>query len=207
MKKIFLFLMVLALSLFAEKITYQIDFRCNKVGDAKVIWKQQATAIQWKLLMQRYGNNPALLKKEVISSLPNYQLSNFQFKKDEMNRAFIFSFDAKGIVRYRGNGIWQFEYEKDMTPRKINNHTWLFSNTEADGNFIDEEFITLILPKEIKNAHLSKNEFDDPVLEYYLKPSFIHSFSLVSIVGILLIVVGLILILLYFFGKKDYAHS
>ncbi len=86
-------------------------------------------------------------------------------------RAFIFSFDAKGIVRYRGNGIWQFEYEKDMTPRKINNHTWLFSNTEADGNFIDEEFITLTLPKEIKNAHLSKNEFDDPVLEYYLKPS------------------------------------
>ena len=207
MKRLLLFLMVLHLSLFAEKIVLQLDIECNEVGDAKVVWKQQATALQWKFLMQRYGNNPSLLKKEIISSLPNYQLSNFKFTKDEMNRAFTFSFDAKGIVKYRGNGIWQFKYGKKYTPRKINDHTWLFSDSETQGDVITEEFLTLKLPKKIKNVQLTKNEFDEPVLQYYLKPSIVHSISIATILGIVLIVAGIVLVMLYLFGKKDNATA
>ena len=203
MKKILLLIVLIHISLFAEKLILQLDIVCDEVGNAKIIWKQQATALQWKLLMQRYGNNPSLLKKEIVSSLPSYELSNFKFTKDEMNRTFIFSFDAKGIVKYRGNGIWQFKYEKEFTPRKINEHTWLFSNTETMGNTINEQYITLKLPPDVKNVQLTKNEFDEPVLQYYLKPSFWHSLSITTEVGIVLIVLGIGFIIFYFFGSKQ----
>ena len=202
--KVFVMLMILAGLLFAEKLSINLDIVCNEVGDAKVIWTQQATAAQWQALMQKYGNNPALLKREIIYSMPGSELSNFQFQKDEMNRKFIFSFDAAGVVEYKGGGKWHFQYEKKYTPRKINDKTWFFTYSEspAPGSILEYD-ITLKLPPKAKNAHLARNEFDEPVVEYELKPKFISSISLFVWIGMVLMVGGILLVIASFFGKES----
>ena len=203
MKRAIVMIMAVVQILCAEKLIMQMDLDCNEVGDATVTWTQKATAFQWKLLMQKYGNNPALLKKEIVYSLPNYDLSDFRYKKDEMNRVLQFSFKAKGVVVNKGDGKWHFAYEKGFTPRKIDDRTWLFTNTTGDGGLIEEAYITLRLPPNAKNAHLTKDEYDEPVLEYVAKPSFWVSVSWLTIAGVVILVTGLILLVYGFFGAKD----
>ncbi|SMC08817.1 hypothetical protein [Nitratiruptor tergarcus] len=201
MKKIFV-LILLTLSLFAEKIIIQLDVNVNECGDAKITWTQKATAFQWKMLVQKYGNNPALLKREIIASLPGYELTNFSFKRNDIERTMIFSFDAKGVVKYKGNGIWHFKYEKKFTPRKISPTEWFFTDTENEGNILAEYDISLKLPQRAKKAHLTTNEFDEKVLEYFLKPTIFQRISIVTYIGIGLIFIALVLALIALFYKE-----
>ena len=202
MKKIIILLLLLSLSLFAEKITLQLNMNVNEYGDAKVIWVQKATALQWKKLLQTYGNNPSLLKRDIFSSLSEYELSNFSFKRNDIERTMVFSFDAKGVVKYKGNGIWHYRYEKNFTPKKISPTEWFFTNTEQEGGVVIEYDESLKLPKRAKNAHLSTNEFDEKVLEYYLKPSIFNRISIIAYAGIALIVFALLLAISALFYRE-----
>ncbi len=203
MKKAVLFLgiILLSLSVRADKIVINLDIKVTNKGDAKVVYSMKATAMQWKQLMAIYGNNPALLKRQIIDSLPTYELTNFNFKKDEMNRSFIFSFDAKGVVKYLGNGKWQFEYDKKATAKKINETQWFFTDTENDGNVLLETDTTLTLPKGAKDVKTTVNEFGKNVLEYTLKPPTHINWLL--IIGILLFLAGIITVVIAFTAIKE----
>lgn len=203
MKKIVLILgvILLSLSVKADKIVINLDIKVTDKGDAKIVYTQKASAMQWKQLMAVYGNNPALLKREIIDSLPAYELTNFNFKKDEMNRAFIFSFDAKGVVKYLGNGKWQFEYDKKATAKKINETQWFFTNTENDGNVLMETDTTLTLPKGAKDAKTTVNELGKNVLEYTLEPPTHINWLL--IIGLLIFLAGIITVIIAFTVIKE----
>ncbi len=201
MRKLVL-LLCLSVALFAEKIILQLDMKVNENGDARIIWTQKATASQWKMLLQMYGNNPSLLKREIIASLPGYELTNFSFQRKDIDRTMIFSFDARGVVKYKGDGIWHFKYEKIFTVKKISPTEWFFTNTENEGGTLFETDISLKLPQKAKNAHLTTNEYDEKVLEYYLKPSIFTKFSIWVYIGLGLIFIAAVLAL-YALLKKE----
>ncbi len=194
-------LIFISLTAFGEKVVLNLDYKVNEKGDATIVYTQKATAMQWKNLMQVYGNNPALLKKEIISSLPTYDLYDFSFKKNEMEREFIFTFKAKGVARYKGNGIWEFEYDKKSTPKKISETKWFFTNSQNENNVIYEYNTSLTLPKNAKDTQLTQNEFGKSVLRYTLKPK--KEFSWWTIAGILLIIAGFITIIVAFTAIKE----
>ena len=203
MKKVVLifWIILLSISVRAEKVVVNLDIKINSKGNAKVIYSMKATAMQWKQLMAVYGNNPALMKREIIDSLPTYELTNFNFKKDEMNRTFTFSFDAKGVVKYLGKGKWQFEYDKKSTVRKLNETQWFFTYSEDSGNGLIETDTTVTLPEGAKNAKTTLNEFGKNVLEYTLKPPTHINWLL--IIGALLILAGIITIIIAFAVIKE----
>ncbi len=203
MKKVVLILWIILLSLSvrAEKIVINLDIKVTDKGNAKVVYSMKATAMQWKQLMAVYGNNPALMKREIIDSLPGYELANFNFKRDDMNRTFKFSFDAKGVVKYLGNGKWQFEYDKKATAKKINETQWFFTNTEDQGGSLLETDTTLTLPKGAKDVKTTVNEFGKNVLEYTLKPPTHINWLL--IIGILLFLAGIITVIITFTVIKE----
>ncbi len=203
MKKIALFIgiILLSISVKAEKVVINLDIKVNGRGDAKVVYSMKATAMQWKQLMAVYGNNPALMKREIIDSLPGYTLTNFNFKKDEMNRSFIFSFDAKGVVKYLGKGKWQFEYDKKSTAKKISETQWFFTYTENQGNGLLETDITLTLPKVAKEVKTTVNEFGKNVLEYTFKPPAHINWFL--IIGVLIFLAGIITVIIAFTVIKE----
>ncbi len=203
MKKVVLifWIILLSISVRAEKVVVNLDIKINSKGNAKVIYSMKATAMQWKQLMAVYGNNPALMKREIIDSLPTYELTNFNFKKDEMNRTFTFSFDAKGVVKYLGKGKWQFEYDKKSTVRKLNETQWFFTYSEDSGNGLIETDTTVTLPEGAKNAKTTLNEFGKNVLEYILKPPTHINWLL--IIGALLILAGIITIIIAFAVIKE----
>ncbi len=197
MKKIaftfLLFVFVCSLS-FGEKIVINLDVTVNKVGDAKIVYTQKATAMQWKNMVRVYGNNPSLLKREIIASLPSYKLENFSFKRDDMNRTMIFSFDARGVVKYLGDGRWEFEYDKKYTPKKITETKWFFTNSETNGNVLYEYDLSISLPKGAEDVKLTQNEFSKSVLRYTLKPE--TGLSWLTIIGGVLFFAGIVTVLL-----------
>ncbi len=204
MKKVIFYLSVFFFSVswvFAEKVVINFDITVNKVGDARIVYTQKATAMQWKNLVNVYGQNPSLLKREIISSLPAYELENFSFKKDDMNRTMVFSFDAKGVVKYLGDGRWEFEYEKKSTPKKITETKWFFTNSETDGNVLYEYDVSLSLPDGAKDVKLTQNEFGKSVLRYTLNVGVGISWWVIA--GILLLIAGIITVILGVFAIKE----
>ncbi len=200
-KSVTIILLFFSLGVLGEKLVLKLDIKVDNKGDATITYTQKATAMQWKNLMKIYGNNPALLKREIIESLPAYDLSDFSFQKKEMDREFVFTFKAKGVVKYRGEGIWEFEYDKNATPQKLTENKWFFINSESDGNTIYEYNISLTLPEKAKNTQLAQNEFGKSVLRYTLKPE--KQISWWTISGILLIIAGFITIIVTFTLIKE----
>ncbi len=171
-----LFVLLAVISLFSlsfpqsnlEKIKMEFEVTIDNVGNAKIVYKQSATAAQWKILNQVYGQNPALLKRDIMKELSAYELYNFDFKKDDMNRTFILTFKAKGVARYKGNGIWDMEIEKTFSPKKISDRDWYLTSTETMGNVLYESHFTVKLPEGVKKSEITTDEFGKQVLRYQL---------------------------------------
>ncbi len=200
-KTLILWLLVLCFSVFAEKIEFNFDINIDKKGNAKIVYTQKATASQWKNLMAVYGNNPALLKRELIRSLPTYELENFSFKRDDMNRSFVFTFDAKGVVKYLGEGVWEFEYDKKSTAKRITDTKWFFTNSEAENNLVSQYNVTVTLPEEAKDVKTTVNEFGKSVLRYKLKTK--SNIPWFLIIGGLVFFAGIVMIILSFTVIKE----
>ncbi len=192
---------VFSSAVFAEKVVINFDISVNRVGDAKIVYTQKATAMQWKNLVRTYGNNPALLKREIISLLPGYDLGHFSFKRDDMNRTMKFSFDARGVVSGIGDDKWEFEYDKKSTPKEITGTKWFFTNTETDGNVLYEYDISLSLPSGAEDVKLTQNEFGKNVLRYTLKSGM--NIPWLTVMGALFLFAGIISIILAFTVIKE----
>ena len=180
-------LFVSTLAFGMEKIKMDFTMDVSPVGDSHITYKQSATAVQWKILNQTIGQNPALLKREITHELSAYELSNFRFKKDPMSRTFILTFDAAGIAKYRGNGQWEIEVEKDFSVKKLSDRTWYLSNSSTDGNVLYEISSTINLPSTVEKSEIATNELGKQVLRYKLpQKRQLHLLLLLAVVSFVL---------------------
>lgn len=203
MKKFFAFLIILLVSagVFAqtEKEKFEITMKIDNLGNANIELKQSADAMKWKQWNKVYGENPSLLKRNISYILSAYELGDFSFKKDDMNRTFYFTFKAKGVARYKGDGKWEIEVEEDMTPKKMSKTNWLFVSSSKQGNTVSENYTTIILPTKTKESEIGYNEFGKKVLKY--KAGKDSHFPAMLITGGVSFLLGIIFIVAGFFVK------
>ncbi len=175
-----------------EKIKMELDFSIDRVGNAVITYKQSATAAQWKILNQTIGQNPSLLKRDLQHQLSAYELYDFSFKKDDMNRTFILTFKAKGVARYKGNGLWDIDVEKEFSPKKISEKDWYFTTISTEGNVVYEGHISVKLPEGVEKSEITVDEFGRRVLRYRLPPE--KKFPIYLLAGGITAILGLSLI-------------
>ncbi len=175
-----------------EKIKMEFEFKIDDVGNAEVVYKQSATAMQWKILNQTIGQNPSLLKRDLMHQLSAYELYDFKFSKDDMNRTFILTFKAKGVSKYKGNGVWDFKIEKEISPRQVSKNVWYLTMTNTEGNVLYEMYATLKLPDNVEKSEITTDEFGKRVLRYKVPvkkelPVFLILGAVSGVLGIVLI--------------------
>ncbi len=175
-----------------EKIKMEFEFKIDKVGDAVIIYRQSATASQWNILNQIYGQNPSLIRRDLQHQLSAYELYDFNFEKDDMNRTFILTFRAKGVAKYKGNGVWDINVAKDFSPKKISERNWYLTSIQTQGNVIYEAYISINLPKGVKESEITNDEFGKRVLRYKVSlekelPIYLIASGFTAALGIVLL--------------------
>jgi len=183
-----------------EKIKMEFNFKIDRVGNAEITYKQTATAAQWKILSQTVGQNPSLLKRDLQHQLSAYELYDFNFKRDDMNRTFILTFKAKGVARYKGNGVWDMDIEKELSPKKISERDWYLTTISTEGNIIYEGFFSVKLPEGVEKSEITVDEFGRRVLRYKLPPE--KKLPIFLILGGVFGIIGISLIGASFVVKK-----
>jgi hypothetical protein len=196
---VLLFLPAVAFSQ-GEKIKMDFTFVIDELGNAKITYKQSATAQQWAVLEKTIGQNPSLLKRNLQHQLSAYDLYDFKFSKDAINRTFTFTFKARGVARYKGNGKWDIDIDEDFTPQKISKSDWYLTKSETQGDILYEYHFFVKLPKNVKNSEITTDEFGRKVLRYQIPVKKPVPYLLIAsaVTGL----IGIILIILSFFLKE-----
>jgi len=199
-KLLFFLLFLLPTAAFSqgEKIKMDFTFVVDELGNAEITYKQSATAQQWAVLEKTIGQNPSLLKRNIQHQLSAYDLYGFKFSKDPMNRVFTFTFRAKGVARYKGNGKWDIDIDEDLTPQKISKSNWYFTKSETQGDTLYEYHFFVKLPKNVKSSEITTDEFGRRVLRYQIPlkkplPYLLIASGITGLAGITLVALSFVL--------------
>lgn len=164
----------------------------SELGDATFVMRMTFSASQFQQWQQRYGMNPSLLKREMGKYMSQYDITDFQLDKNEMEREVTITIKARGITTYRGNGRTEIEVPKSWRLVDKDAHELKFNYLEPAGNGVTVQgHVTTKLPE-------TATDISEPVPAEggmkrvtYLMPVASKS-STGLILGIGLVVVGLV---------------
>ena len=165
----------------------------SELGDATFVMRMKLTASQFQEWQQRYGMNPSLLKREMSKYLTQYDITDFQLQKDEMEREITMTIKARGVTTYRGNGRTEIEFPKNWKLVDQDAHELKFNYIEPVGNGVSiQGHITTTLPQ-------AASDISEPVpaeggmqrITYSMPVASRSSMSL--ILGLGIVVLGLLL--------------
>ena len=193
--KIYLFtiLLMLACSLQAEQMKQKITMKIDSLGNARIVLDMNMNASAWQTWSQTTGSNPALLKREIERSMPQYFLDEFKLDKNDMERSFTLSFKGLGVCKVDKKGNWILETDEknpditELTERKY----MLVSSPEEFGGQIQQTYI-VEFPEAAKDIEIEKDAFGKTIFEFDMeKPG--GGFNFLRMGGFVLMLGGVVL--------------
>lgn len=140
--------------------TRQIDksFVLDKHGDGQVTISYHLSASQWTLWRQQYGDRPDMLWRDLKQELANMALSDFDLKKDDVERSATVKISFRGGPRLRSDGASEIGVPKEMKKISDSGREWIFSAVSQENSYapIINQTIRVTLPAEARNARLSQ---------------------------------------------------
>lgn len=182
----------------------QIDTRITPLGDADITITIKFDAEGWQNWKSTVGENPSVLKRELDRMFSSMVLSDYKLDRNDLEREVSFHVHAVGVCRYLGNNIWETDLDTGVasgmvTRRKLNENTFLVSQSLSEGGITMQQEMTLTTPTGASALTEAKSEMGMPVLRYEFQPpnqssgvSVIQAgmSSLVLIAGVLLLILG-----------------
>lgn len=181
---LFSFLVLQAQELLKPKMEMKID----SIGNADIKISMTMNANQWQMWSQTFGNNPALLKRNIEKEMPGFFLDDYKLEKNDMERSFNFTFKAYGVCEVNKKGTWIVSTEQknpDLT--QLTDHKYMMVSTDVANGM--QETTIIEFPESAKNIKQTKDAFDKTQFEFDMKEirSGINWFLWI---GILLAVAG-----------------
>lgn len=138
-------------------LNFDQQVNVNELGDGVFKIHMKFNAAQFQVWEQRFGSNPSLFRREVSKQLSQYELTDIQLEKNEMEREVDVTVKASGVTRNKGEGRVEMDVPKDWRLVNKDGNELKFNFLEPVGNGVSiQHFITVDLPKDV-------TEVSDPV--------------------------------------------
>lgn len=175
--------------------TMQIDksFVFDKLGDGQVTIKYHLSASQWTVWKQQYGDRPDMLWRDLKQELANMALSDFDLKKDDVERSATVKISFRGGPRLRSDGASEIGVPKEMKKISEIGREWIFNAVSQENSYspIIDQTIHVNLPPEVRNARLEQPGTAFQVLVYEIPAAGRSKGMLFGGLGLLVIGLGL----------------
>ncbi|MDP2423997.1 MAG: hypothetical protein U1C46_07295 [Bacteroidales bacterium] len=171
-----------------EPIKQNLVFKIDSMGNANIEISSKLNAMQWQAWENAYGGkNISRFKRDIERTLNSMFLYDFDYKENEMDRAWSLNFKAKGVARYLGNNKWVAEIGiKNPDFSKLSNNSYLVTSTSDEDGILTQQNNTIFFPVKASNIQEDKDEFGLAIFNYNLKPVTNRS-SLILTIGLIFV--------------------
>lgn len=129
-------------------LNFDQQINVNELGDGVFRIHMSFNAAQFQVWQQRFGSNPSLLRREVSKQLSQYEITDIQLDKNEMEREVDVTVKASGVTRNKGEGRIEMDVPKDWRLVNKDGNELKFNYLESVGNGVSiQHFITVELPE------------------------------------------------------------
>ncbi len=210
MRKIALFMLALGLMAYltpqlraqdTQVIYMEVMVDVSPRGDAAVKYKFKFNAQQFLNWEQRYGANPSLLKREMGKTLSQYETMDYKVEENKMEREATVSFKARGMVTYKGDGVFELRVPKDWKGgERDGNNIYRFNYIQPFGNGVMAQVNAKVqLPEKSSGFSEQLSEQGEKVIQYHLpamssgRGGWMIGALVIGVAGLLLIGAGIIM--------------
>jgi hypothetical protein len=138
-----------------------IEMTADEKGDVIVASSIKYNAQTWDAVKQMHMTDASVMKNMLKKAFPKYQLSDFDIKNDDMERATNAKFKLLGSLKIDDNGKWIAELDsKNPDITKVSDKQFLLVDEES------AQTLKINLPKSASNAKVEKDNFGKAILTY-----------------------------------------
>lgn len=190
----------------ATPMNIEQSFDVDALGNASLQIHMKLTAAQYQQWKGRYGQNPSLLKRDMSKLLSPYDIRDFNVEQKDMERHIIVSLKARGVVRYKGRGLYEMDIPKAWQGGRRIGSEYEFHYTESGGpDSIMHNTVRVKLPISAYDFGENLAEQGDKIISYHMPSQSYGRSPLLLIAAAVLIIGGLALTAVAFVLPKGSA--
>lgn len=164
----------------------------DRFGDGTMTVTFRLSASQWTVWKQQYGDRPDVLRRDLWQRWARYELGEFKFEKNDVERTATATIAMRGGTQLRGEMSHEIELPKEMKRISNTEREWIFSSVSQASPYdpIFTETTRIVLPDEATNVRLNQPGTAFQALVYDV-PMAGGGSSMMLYGGIGLLVIGL----------------
>ena len=179
----------------------------DPIGNADIVIKFKLSASEFQAWQSKYGQNSSLLRRDLGKFVSQYDTSDWDVQEKQMDREVTVSLKAKGVLKYHGNGEFEFKVPKAWRGGDRSNNIVTFNYVESIApGMISQNSVKVILPEKATNFRDNTSEEGDKVVAYTLATSSAGG-SWMLWTGSSVILAGLLVCATGFLGKTPSSTS
>ena len=130
----------------------------DRFGDGTMTVKFQLSASQWTVWKQQYGERPDVLRRDLWQRWARYELGEFKFDKNDVERAATATIVMRGGTQLRGDVSHEIPLPKEMKRISNTEREWIFTSVSQASPYdpILTETTRIVLPPEALNVRLNQ---------------------------------------------------
>jgi len=175
----------------------------DPLGDAAIGITLSLNATQYMGWQQKYGQNKALLKRDLSKFVSQYDTYNWDVQTNEMERRVTITMSAHGAVKHRGGGQYEFDVPKNWRGGQLRGNVVDYNYVESLGvGVVGQYSVKVVLPGSARNIATTTGESGEPVVRYQV-PVRHHGITLgLFIPGVMSLLIGAGLIVFSLRGRR-----
>lgn len=170
-------------------LNQEIDYRIDKLGDAKLEIRMKMNALQWQSFKASpVASNPTIFKRDMERQMASYLIDDLKTNLNESERSAVTSLTARSMAQYKGTGEWEIKLDmKNPNVTKISDNSFLFTGNILSGGALIHQVQKLFLPEGASDIKQDTDTFGNAIITYKLdvEPAAINLFALSGIVSII----------------------
>lgn len=196
MKKIVLTSLVLLMFISIKaQVNQKIEAKIDSIGNVRFSIFTKMNASEWNVWNANYGNNPAVIKREIERGMPSYFLDNFKLDKNDMERSFTLKFDGYGACTIDKRGRWKVKTDqKNANVTKLTDYRYMLIMNPSVGGQMLQYYIEF--PKAAKNIKVDKDSFGESYFSFEMEDQTGKGIGYIAIIGIALTLLGILWLLI-----------
>jgi hypothetical protein len=136
-------------------------------GNAEIVVSMTMDAGGWQQWLAVYGNNPAILKREMIRDMPAFFLDDFNLEKNEMDRSWMFSFKAYGVCKVDKKGNWILETDdKDVDLTELGEGKYMYVSSPLEFGGQIQQTTIIQFPKESTDIEVDEDALGKTIFQF-----------------------------------------